>query len=242
MRLSNIVSFSAIGATSVLAQTGAQGDAIAVTDNPVGKTAVATLPSEPFFTGGLDGNVVGSVKATSGPNGRGVDFQVTFSNLPKTNESFTYHLHDAPVPEDGNCTSTLAHLDPFIRGEDPACDSAKPATCQVGDLSGKHGKITSDPFTATYHDDFASLKDGIGAYFGNRSFVVHFANKTRISCANFQIGSNSTYTTTPTGGASSTPTETTTSTSVPVTGAADSALNLAKNFAVVPLFAMLLTL
>ena len=28
-----------------------------------------------------------------------------------------YHLHDHPVPTDGNCTNTLAHLDPFQRGE-----------------------------------------------------------------------------------------------------------------------------
>lgn len=28
-----------------------------------------------------------------------------------------YHLHAAPVPADGNCTGTLGHVDPFIRGE-----------------------------------------------------------------------------------------------------------------------------
>jgi hypothetical protein len=29
------------------------------------------------------------------------------------------------------------------------------------------------------------LQEGLGAFFGNRSFVVHFANMTRIACANF---------------------------------------------------------
>jgi hypothetical protein len=29
------------------------------------------------------------------------------------------------------------------------------------------------------------LQEGLGAFFGNRSFVVHFANATRIGCANF---------------------------------------------------------
>jgi len=29
------------------------------------------------------------------------------------------------------------------------------------------------------------LQEGLGAFFGNRSFVVHFANTTRIACANF---------------------------------------------------------
>lgn len=99
-----------------------------------------------------------------------------------------YHIHDQPVPESGNCTDTLAHLDPYQRGEMPACDPTIPATCQVGDLSGKHGKVElngSDTFTATYLDNFASTVDGIGAFFGNRSFVLHFANTTRITCANF---------------------------------------------------------
>lgn len=96
-----------------------------------------------------------------------------------------YHLHDQPVPEDGNCTKTLAHLDPYERGETTPCDPNAPQTCQVGDLSGKHGNITGDT-DATYTDNFASLKEGIGAFFGNRSLVFHFGNKTRITCANFE--------------------------------------------------------
>jgi hypothetical protein len=54
-----------------------------------------------------------------------------------------YHLHVNPVPEDGNCTETLGHLDPWIRGETPACDPTQPQTCQVGDLSGKYGTMAS---------------------------------------------------------------------------------------------------
>ncbi|KAJ0142242.1 putative Respiratory burst oxidase [Fusarium oxysporum f. sp. albedinis] len=99
--------------------------------------------------------------------------------------AIAYHIHVEPVPDNGNCTATLAHLDPFARGEEPPCDPEKPASCQVGDNSGKHGKITSDPFTADYIDYYASTKEGIGAYFGNRSFVLHYANKTRLTCANF---------------------------------------------------------
>lgn len=105
-------------------------------------------------------------------------------------KSKVYHIHDQPVPENGNCTGTLAHLDPYQRGESPACDPNLPETCQVGDLAGKHGKVelkdSSDTFTATYTDDFASTVDSIGAFFGNRSFVFHFGNTTRITCANFK--------------------------------------------------------
>ncbi len=57
----------------------------------------------------------------------------------------------------------------------------------MGDLSGKFGKISTDPFVAEYSDSFASTTPGIGAYFGNRSFVIHFPNKTRITCANFKV-------------------------------------------------------
>jgi hypothetical protein len=103
-----------------------------------------------------------------------------------------YHLHVDPVPEDGNCSKTLAHLDPVARGEATPCDKTKPESCQVGDLSGKHGSIQSDPFEAHYLDLYASTKEGIGAFFGNRSIVIHYANKTRLTCANFAMVDNST--------------------------------------------------
>lgn len=89
------------------------------------------------------------------------------------------------MPQDGNCTQALAHLDPFNRGEKPPCDASSPQTCQVGDLSGKYGKVTQSPFEAEYVDPFTSLKDGDQSFFGNRSFVFHFGNTTRITCANF---------------------------------------------------------
>lgn len=101
-----------------------------------------------------------------------------------------YHIHEKKVPDGGNCTSTGAHLDPTIRGETPVCDKAFPQTCQVGDLSGKYGAITSDPFEATYTDIFGSMTNGANASIPDRSFVVHFSNKTRISCANFEMASS----------------------------------------------------
>ncbi|KAI2624818.1 superoxide dismutase [Xylaria nigripes] len=189
MHISRIFLSAALG-TCVLAQadaTGKLGDAISVTNNPIGKSAIAELPKEPFTPGSLDGNIKGSVKATTGPDGVGVDFEVSFSNLPKEGGPFIYHIHVEPVNEAGNCTETLAHLDPFIRGETPSCDPSKPASCQIGDLSGKYGSIKEDPFTAKFHDNFTSMVEGPGSYFLNRSIVVHFANKTRITCANFAV-------------------------------------------------------
>lgn len=174
----------------------------------MGPVYTATLPEKEFFNpADPRGNVKGSVSATAGPGGVGVAFTVSISNLPTSGGPFLYHLHVNPVNSSGSCASALAHLDPFIRGEKPPCDPTAPQTCQVGDLSGKYGKITSDPFTASYVDPYASILPGIGAFFGNRSLVVHFANTTRITCANFALvsgapsytptGSNATVTSKP---------------------------------------------
>ncbi|KAI1211073.1 superoxide dismutase [Annulohypoxylon truncatum] len=244
MRVSSIITLSAIGTSSVLAQsnnvTGQLGDAPVTTGNPIGKGAIATLPENAFWEGSLNGNVKGHVSAKSGAGGNGIDYEVAFSNLPTEGGPFIYHIHVAPVPSDGNCTSTLGHLDQTIRGEDPPCDSSRPASCQQGDLSGKYGKINgSAPFTATFHDPYTSLVDGDGAYFGNRSLVFHFSNKTRISCANFtvvQANGTSPY---PTG--TSPAKVSPTSTSVPVTGAG-SALSVVKNLAIAPVVAAFLAL
>ncbi|KUI61374.1 Cell surface superoxide dismutase [Cu-Zn] 6 [Cytospora mali] len=172
---------------SIIASILTAVTATVVTDNPAGAVYAATLPDTAFDTAAFPsgGNVKGAVYALSSPDGTGVIFQVKFSGLPSEGGPFLYHIHDQPVPADGNCTSTGGHLDPFSRGETPSCDSSAPATCQVGDLSGKYGSISSDPFAATYTDDYTSLESGNPAFFGNLSFVLHYANKTRITCANF---------------------------------------------------------
>jgi hypothetical protein len=107
--------------SSVSAQnitTGALGNASVVENNPPGVMYVATLPTTEFNNpSDPRGNVKGSVVAVANPNGIGVSFSVSFSNLPTGGGPFVYHLHDQPVPADGNCNSTLAHLDPYIRGE-----------------------------------------------------------------------------------------------------------------------------
>lgn len=99
-----------------------------------------------------------------------------------------YHIHALAVPANGNCTATLGHLDPTNRGESPACDPTRPDLCQVGDLSGKHGNITTDgDFTAQYTDAFLSTDPGSMSFFGDKSVVIHTSNATRITCANFMM-------------------------------------------------------
>jgi hypothetical protein len=105
-----------------------------------------------------------------------------------------YHIHVDPVPASGNCTATLGHLDPYERGESPVCEASQPETCQVGDLSGKHG--TMDPaagssFQVVYLDLYLSTEPGVNSFFGNRSIVIHSHNLTRLACANFELAAGS---------------------------------------------------
>lgn len=149
--------------------------------------------------------------AQTGRDGKGVRYDIMIDNLPDEGGPFcksmqlllpqgwmettnipviVYHIHNEPVPPDGNCNATLAHLDPFQRGEAPPCNAALPMTCQVGDLAGKYGAITTSPFVASYTDSFTATADD-QSFIGNLSVVVHFANKTRITCANFkQMGAD----------------------------------------------------
>ncbi|KAL8341770.1 hypothetical protein RB598_003616 [Gaeumannomyces tritici] len=160
--------------------TGKLGDAAVIANNPPAMAVAQWKASDdkPFH---------GSVIAFSSPDGTGVFFQVNFRNLPTdTGGEYEYHIHDQPVPSDGNCNGTLTHLDPYERGQEIPCDKDKPGTCQVGDLSGKHGKAAAPDFEfKRYRELYASLAPGIGAFFGNRSVVIHFPNSTRFTCANF---------------------------------------------------------
>lgn len=131
-------------ATAVTAQSSTIGPAPAVTNNPAGAYYVGTLPEK------AGSNLRGSISAVSVADGQGVRFSVAFSGLPTENGPFMYHIHEKPVPSDGNCTGTGAHLDPYKRGEAPICDAKKPETCQVGDLSGKYGNITAQSFSQEY--------------------------------------------------------------------------------------------
>ncbi|KAK3366441.1 superoxide dismutase, partial [Podospora didyma] len=147
----------------------------------------AVFPKEAFnsslFPNG--GNIRGSLKAAFLPEEGLVRFYLNVSNVPTVGGAFSYHIHVNPVPSDGNCTKTLGHLDPFSEGEAVPCNTAIPEKCQVGDLSGKHGPISVAPiFQATYDDRFIFTSQDIGAYFRNRSIVIHQNNKARITCAN----------------------------------------------------------
>ncbi|KAL8859362.1 MAG: hypothetical protein Q9178_004040 [Gyalolechia marmorata] len=164
--------------------TGRLGDAEIVDDNVPGVTYTAFLPNR------TTSNLRGFVAGTSNANGTGVNFAISVSGFPDESLGpFMYHIHDQPVPANGNCSATLAHLDPYIRGEVPPCDPTHPETCQSGDLSGKHGNVSGDPFNTAYLDLYLSTHQGPASFFGNRSIVFHTRNATRLNCANFTLTS-----------------------------------------------------
>ncbi|KAF8471201.1 superoxide dismutase [Kalaharituber pfeilii] len=157
--------------------TGALGDAKVNTEDPSGPAYWADF-SGTKLSGGLKFY----------PTKEGVRVEVAMRGFPTEGGPFTYHVHDQPVPSDGNCTGTKAHLDPFIRGQKVPCDPKRPQSCEVGDLAGKHGKIPADiangTYTTSYIDKYITLEEGPGAFIGNRSIVVHLADGKRYACAN----------------------------------------------------------
>ncbi|TKX18893.1 copper/zinc superoxide dismutase [Elsinoe australis] len=166
----------------------------AVQSNLPAATYVATLPETAFNE--LTGTTVsGSIRAVSQQGGTGVTFTVSLGDLPDNAQygPFAYHIHDMPVPADGNCTSTMGHFDPQNRGEYYPCDKSDLSSCQIGDLSGKHGTATGPTFNTSYSDNYLSTSPGSQYFIGMKSIVIHTANTTRLTCANFmQVSANGT--------------------------------------------------
>ena len=117
-----------------------------------------------------------------------------------------YQIHVDPVPTSGDCAPTLGDLDPYERGDSPVCEASQPATCQVGDLSGKHGEMAPEAdsgFQVAYLELYVSTEPGLNSFFGNRSIVIQAHNLTRLACANFKLADGSPTPTPVSGGSTS---------------------------------------
>lgn len=163
---SSILPLAAIAAVAVA------GPAPISTDSPTNIIYKAT-----FDKGGITGFV--SFSSTNGS----VLVDVNLANLPNYGGPFLYHVHQKPVPTDGNCYGTLDHLNPY----NGSMTATSPAYMEVGDLSGKHGAIPSTSYTTSYIDQYLSLNPANPAYLGGLSVVVHLNNLTRIGCANITL-------------------------------------------------------
>jgi Cu/Zn superoxide dismutase len=182
MQIVSIVALAAL-APAVYAQvTGNLGDAAIITGNPTNVTYEAVFDK--------NGTINGHIEISAGPGGEGASVKVHLSGFPTPKGPFSYHIHDQPVPADGNCTGTKAHLDPYQRGQIIPCDASQPQTCEVGDMTGKHGgKIAANTteYLKEFTDRYLSLKSPSGAFIGNRSIVIHANDSSRIVCANFTV-------------------------------------------------------
>ncbi|KAJ1992207.1 Superoxide dismutase [Dimargaris cristalligena] len=167
--------------TACLALTALAAPALAL---PTADHAVAKFENP----AGVSGQVTFERQPKCGAQGTHVSFQ--FSGFGATAVGpFSYHIHQSPVGADGGCTATGGHFDPYAVPKTPVytCNPAQArATCEVGDLSGKHGKLNplpaNGPVSGSYHDVDVELT-GANAIVG-RSVVVHNAQGDRIACAN----------------------------------------------------------
>jgi len=157
-----------------------------VKDNPKGSWVI--IPPTSWIG---DTSIVGEVVAYTNVDGT-ISMTMNVNGGKKTpipGGPFNFHLHASAIPAGGNCTGAKGHLDPQNIGDDFVCDPKQPGDCQVGDLSGKHGSCATLPgCSKTYTDNYLSLTPGNNAYIGDKSIVIHYANKTRMACANFVKG------------------------------------------------------
>ncbi|CCH45575.1 Superoxide dismutase [Wickerhamomyces ciferrii] len=169
-------------------------DAKQNSDSPEGSELIANFPQ------GGSNQIHGYVKFTGLQNGS-VQVDAKFENLPKEGGPFQYHIHEAPVPSNGSCLATLAHFNPNHGNKTDCPSQHNNAGCELGDLSGKHGYIPvsqDGSFETSYVDEWLSINPQNDYYFGNgdRSLTLHYANTSRIACANFESkqvgGSNGT--------------------------------------------------
>ena len=117
-----------------------------------------------------------------------VSTRAGLSQHPDT--SFLWHVHQYPFPLNGlenPCSASLTggHYDPLGANLQPnytAICAVDQRNCEIGDLSGKFGRLNVSDTSVAYTDPFLSL---YGEYsIIGRSVVIHLSNGTRLVCAN----------------------------------------------------------
>ena len=151
-------------------------------------------PEGAKYVAKFDNKLQGQVEFAGTSNGS-VSVSVKLEGLPETGGPFPYHVHELPVPSNGDCMGTKLHLNPY--------NGSSTATTlddtEVGDLARRHGNLTAPSDDITYIDEYLSLNSDSPAFIGGRSVVVHFLNNSRIACANItqeNKGSNNNSTST----------------------------------------------
>lgn len=138
------------------------------------------------------GGVGAFILFTSLQNSTAVSGAVTIEGLPAG--EYTYHIHEKPVPQNGDCAATGGHYDPYAK-KGAKCTKDTLTDCEVGDLSGKFGKLNftgdkskskdnnKDEVWINYEDPTIKLTKGADGIVG-RSIVIHNPAGDRIACGN----------------------------------------------------------
>lgn len=162
-------------------------------DTPIQSDSADQPSLQAKFEKSEKSDITGTITFEPANNGS-VLVKVDVEGLPSSGGPFPYHIHERPVPADGNCTGTKMHLNPYGGNE----NATTPQGLEAGDLSGRHGKIQGTLLSTEYVDNYISLNPDSKTYFGDLSIVIHFANTSRITCSNLTElesnggGSNST--------------------------------------------------
>lgn len=150
---------------------------------------VSDSPEGAKYVAKFDDKLQGSVEFSSASNGS-VTVNVDLDGFPSSGGPFTYHIHEAPVPSDGNCTGTKLHLNPYNGNP----NATEPSELEVGDLSGRHGAVEGSSIDESYIDQYISLNENNKAFIGGLSVTIHYKNTSRLACANITEESSSTST------------------------------------------------
>lgn len=171
--LTNLVLISSL-LTSLVSATAAPK----ISKNPKNVIAIADFPAggSEKFSGYVSFSVYKGL----------VNVHVDVAGLPEEDGPFVYHIHDKTLPENLDCELAGLHLNPY-NSPGNCDDQIDNSYCQVGDLSGKHGYINSTCFEETYVDPYLSLSTKSKSAIINKAIVFHYANLTKLACANIQV-------------------------------------------------------
>jgi hypothetical protein len=127
-------------------------------------SAGASIPvrAKSVFNGESHNGVSGRIDfLQTEPNGPTIVTLSLIGTMGNTATSFgEYHVHDHPVDAsdpDGPCSPSAVggHFNPL--GATGPCNPQDVSTCEVGDISGKHGHLGSSFYQASFMDYYLPL-------------------------------------------------------------------------------------
>ena len=162
------------------------GRSIVVHDTAGGRWVCANIVMRAEASFAMSG-VTGVIVFTQPDTSQLTQVQVSLSGL--ANQAGQYHVHVTPINssvtsgQECSQTSVGGHFNP--RGVVGTCNSSNPSTCEVGDLSGKHGNFSSLETVTTSYSDSTIVLSGVETIVG-RSIVIHKSDASRWVCANIK--------------------------------------------------------